>query len=313
MTKVLRFAGRETPPPVGPFADARLRAVLGALSWKFVTTDATFSHDYEYPDDVDDRREELARWCALVWLPEHELPEGADLAAFDLFDLETEALAYLDTHGGESLNRGLTLEEIWASQQLYWREPAGLLVTERFTEQPLSRVDDRLKIADSQALVYLLAGMLVGPIGGYEMTNVNILVTDGRSGHTIMLNGLNTVEYRHPRGDLVRAGWFSFHDPWPARSLLASERGYGVNVLEDVARPPFWLISPDDLNRVIVGFVLSLSDLQRMATLFQMLDLAEAAHRFNGRPLWVEDGDRPDQPFARLQLLLSDSGLSSPP
>jgi hypothetical protein len=300
MAEVLRFAGRETPPESGPFADAGLREVLGALSWKFVTTDATFSGDYVYPEDEEGRREELARWCAAVWMHEHELPVGPDLAAFDLFDVEREARAYLDEHGDDALNRGLTLEEIWGSQQLYWREPAALMISRRFSDQPLSRVGDLLMLGDSQALVFLLAGIFAGPSDGQEMLGVNVLVSDGRSGHTIVLNGLNTVEYQHPRGDLVRAGWFSFHDPWPARSLLAPEREYGVNVLEDVARPPFWLISPEDLDRILVGFVLSVRDLQRYAMLFQLLDLAETAQKYHKRPLWVEDGDRPDQPFARM-------------
>ena len=50
---------------------------------------------------------------------------------------------------------------------------------------------------------------------------LNVLVTDGESGHTIVLSGLNGVDFQHPRGQPVRRGWFSFYDPWPARSLLA--------------------------------------------------------------------------------------------
>ena len=104
-------------------------------------------------------------------------------------------------------------------------------------------------------IVWLLGGIclkleIVAPA-------LNVLVTDGESGHTIVLSGLNGVDFQHPRGQPVRRGWFSFYDPWPARSLLALERHYDgvMNVLEDISRPPFWLISPEELSKVVVGFL----------------------------------------------------------
>jgi len=133
----------------------------------------------------------------------------------------------------------------------------------------------------------------------------NVLVTDGKIGHTIYITGLNGIDFEHPRGTQVRAGLFSFHDPWPARSLLAPERDFsGVRALEDVTRPPFWLISPDDLEKVIVGYLLPIDGLPVFLDIFRTLNIVERMHVGSARPLWIDEySPDPEHPFGTLFAL----------
>jgi hypothetical protein len=176
------------------------------------------------------------------------------LRSFDIMSLAPQYRQYVATHGKSLFDRGMSVEEIWASQQLYSAKPMVLILAETFASQPHARVDPKF-ITTSQSMVWLLAAMCMR----FNVTSlgINVLVSDGRTGHTISLTGLNGVAFTHPRGTAVQAGWFSFHDSWPARSLLAPEHGYPVMVLEDITRPPFWLIAPQDLDKIVVGFLIS--------------------------------------------------------
>lgn len=310
-TPTLLFGGHEDTPPAEPDY-GRVGKLYEWLSWKYVTPDATFaaSQDLEQQkaDNPDGYRSNISRWAAKVWSQHNEMPTNAKLCSFDLMTLEPEFRQWIARHGQGLFEHGLSVEEIWTSQQLYSTKPFVVYLSEKYADQPTTRIGKLKHVAPSDSLVWLLATILLRlQITGRP--GFNVLVTDGSFGHTISLCGLHGVPFQHPRGDLVQAGWFSFHDPWPARSLLAPERGFGVRALEDVSRPPFWLISPEELNKIIVGFLISVDMRQSLNDAFQLLDFAMALHKHNGRPLWLEEDDEPAQPFS---LMLADTGGLTP-
>lgn len=310
VTPTLLFGGRDDTPQASPDY-GRFGELYKWLSWKYVTPDARFdiNQDLERQkvDDPEGYRGAVAHWAGRVWLHQNEMPTGAGLRAFDLMALEPEFRRWIARHGQGLFERGLSVEEVWGSQQLYSAKPMVVVLSEKYSDQPTARVGELKQVAPSDSLVWLLAAMLLRL--RVTAPGINVMVTDGNFGHTISLSGLHGVPFQHPRGDYVRAGWFSFHDPWPARSLLAPEREFGVRALEDVSRPPFWLISPEGLDKVIVGFLISVDMLSVMADAFQLLDFATALHKHNGRPLWLEEDDEPDQPFS---LMLADTGGLTP-
>ena len=307
MPTVVRFGGRAAAPASSPDA-GELAPLLEALSWKYTKADAVFA-PYALPaqGDREALAEDIASWAGRVWIHRHPLPPPAELRDFDILSLEPEFRDYIDAHGGTLFDSGLTLREIWASQQLYSAQPMVLFVARRYANQRLESVEPK-RVCDPADLVWLIGAMCTeldsrGP-------TLNVLVSDGRSGHTIMVAGLNGFSFVHPRGDTVGSGWFSFHDPWPARSLLAPERDFDrVRALEDIGRPPSWLISPADLDRVVAGFLLPVDVLPSLADVFATLDLVNAMHRGTSLPTWIEDPRRPDEPFA---LTLARKGSSSP-
>ena len=301
VVSAILFGGHEWLPP-GREELSRHTDLLSWLSWKFVTPDATFKTNFNFDEiretDHIDYRNYIAHWAGKVWFHSNEMPTGDNLRVFDLMSIEDEFRVYTHQHGGSFAEHGLTLEEVWATEQLRRAKPMVLILAEGYADQPLKRVGELLHTGRSESLVWLLAAMCVQ--NEVQSPSIGVLVTDGKLGHTIGLAGLNSIPYKHIRGDVVPAGWFSFHDPWPARSLLAPERNFGVRVLEDITRPPFWLISPSDFNKVIVGFLVSVDSLSGMLNLFARLDAAERAHRGSGRPLWIDDESKPEQPFSRL-------------
>jgi hypothetical protein len=303
MPRVLLFGGRRknaTIPESQSIPD-QLRELLAHLSWKYVTSDAHFpKFDYATVDDQE-LREDLAQWVGRVWCHEHGMPPDEDLAHFDLMALRGEFEAYVKTHGSATFERGLSLEEIWAAQQLYSREPMILLLNNRYANQPLTHIPHK-QLFDSDMLVWLLAALCIQ----FSIRNpsFNVLVSNQHFGHTVSLAGLNSVQFWHPRGIQIQPGWLSFHDPWPARSLLAPERNFaGVAAFEDITRPPYWLISPPDLDRVIVGFLLSPVMLSALLPYFQLLDMEASIRRMSPGsrlPMWVEDASRPDALFSAM-------------
>lgn len=310
-TPPLLFGGHDSAPPPEPDY-GRFRELYEWLSWKYVTVDPTFTvnEDLERQktEDPEGYKGNIAHWAGRVWFWQNEMPSGPDLRAFDLMSLESEFRHWITRHGQGLFERGLSVEEVWGSQQLYSAKPMVVMLARNYANQPTARIGELKHVTQSDALIWLLAAMLLRL--RVTRPGINVMVTDGSFGHTISLSGLHGVPFEHPRGDSVRAGWFSFHDPWPARSLLAPEHEFGVRALEDVSRPPFWLISPDDLDKIIVGFLISVDMLQMLKESFQLLDFAMALHKHSGRPLWLEEDDKPDdQPFS---LMFADTGGLTP-
>src|SRR5207302_6254338 len=115
-----RPSTRSARTPVG---DA-LTALLGQLSWKYVKEQAEFDPPKPVDDlALDELREKIGHWAGRVWFQSNEMPVGEELQAFDLMSLKAEFRKYIRTHGQGVFNEGMTIEEVWASQQFYSTTP----------------------------------------------------------------------------------------------------------------------------------------------------------------------------------------------
>jgi hypothetical protein len=303
MGETLRFGGRPSISPAPVAVGNDLNPLLRELSWKYVKQEAEFDSNRSMTDlPADELRGKIAGWAGRVWFHSNEMPTGAALRAFDIMSLEGAFRKYIRTHGKGLFDYGMTFEEIWASQELYSAKPMAAVVARRYANLLTTRMEPT-RIQNPQAIVWTLGAMCFQLPRLLDGQGFNVLTTNGNIGHTISIKGLNGIDFDHPRGTRVRAGWFSFHDPWPARSLLAPERNFsGVRVLEDVTRPPMWLISPEDLDKVIVGYLLPI-DIAAPAFLdiFRLLDFVEKVHAGMRQPLWIdEQSPDPEQPFGML-------------
>lgn len=239
-------------------------------------------------DELDPRNCDAAlwHWIGRVWIHENPLPEGEALSQFDGSSLDTEFREYTKRRGMDYLGRGgLSLEECWATGQLRCSEPSVLFVEKHYAAGLPSHVA-RIEL-HSEQLVWLLADFCFRL--NLSRPTFPVLVSDGSAGHTIAMAGLSGIGYRHPRGFTVRPNWFVFTDPWPARSLLAFEQNYaGAKAIEDISRPPAWVIAPEDLNRVIVGFVLTYRQVELMSDSLRSMETVSSYPQ--NRPLWSTFG-----------------------
>jgi hypothetical protein len=236
-----------------PIKDDLLGAFLGCVSERFSKEEASFP-PYKVPERGSVKmKDDIAAWVGRIWMHQNPFPTGPTLAAFNILSLEDEYLNWLDRHGPELFEYGLAVEEIWVCQQMHDQTEYTVVTCDRFVEELTPRIQNKL-ILDAPTLVWLLAALCVK----FDVSSgFNALVAHGEISHTIQLRGLNSIEFDHPHGDVVIAeGWFTFHDPWPARSLLTRTcADVPITVLENIAMPPYWLISPQDFSRVIVGFL----------------------------------------------------------
>lgn len=306
----LRFGGQKelpkrsdltsTPDPLAP--------LLAALSWKYGTNDAKLE-PFMLPESGSTKMKEyLAHWVGRVWIHQNKLPTGARLNSFDIFGLESEFRDYIAKHGTDLFDYGMTVEEILLSQQLHDATPYTLLLAKRYEDYATSRITDKFTL-ESEVLVWLLAGLCINL--GIDRPLLSVMTTNGEIGHCIQIGGLNGIDFIHPRGNThIPCGWFSFHDPWPARSLLASKQDFTeIDIFEDVSRPPLWLISPADLEKVIVGFIFPKSLSTELNDLLLAVGKLEKNRRNAEIPLWIECPEKPDQLFP---LLLAMHGGKTP-
>ncbi len=245
-------------------------------------------------------------WAAIVWLANNKMPDAKSLANFRLEQLRDEYMSYLREKGTDIFKTGLTIDECWGSAQLLYSKPATLFINFNYVNQ-IDNETPRIAL-NSQQLVWLAADLscnsIHGPSGAgsiYDFPGLPILVSDGRRGHTIGVRGLSGIRYVHPRGEAVTEGWLCFTDSWPARSLLAPERNFaGVRALEDISRPPAWLMSPKDLAKVIVGFVLPNDAMPMFANQFNLLNEISALHNHETGPMYCWPGNESAEPFGVL-------------
>jgi hypothetical protein len=281
MASVIRFGGRNNLSKATSGAGA-LAPLLSRLSWKYVTDSPKY--DPFQIDLVDETvfRNALMLWVGRFWIHDNSMPTGDALRTFNMMSLAREFRDFVATNGDGFLNEGLTLDECWGSAQLLHAQPVHMFVSKRFETELGKHVP--AVFLHPQQLVWSLAAICLE--FGFNRPTFPVLVTDGFDGHTIMMTGLSGIGYEHPRGQFVDGGWFSFHDPLPSRSFLALEQGFaGAGALEDVSRPPYWIISPDDLNKVVVGFALSKDRLNALRNVFMTLNAISAS--------WVRVSARP--------------------
>lgn len=67
----------------------------------------------------------IAHWAGRVWFHVNKMPTAGTLRSFDLMSLADSFRKYIRAHGEAVFDEGMTVEEVWASQQLYdacpWR------------------------------------------------------------------------------------------------------------------------------------------------------------------------------------------------
>jgi hypothetical protein len=287
----LRFGGRKglaggehAEPPT----DETLELFLGWLSKKFVLTQATFSPHQIPSSGSAEMKDDIAHWIGRVWMLDHPLPDRAHLSSFDILSLEKEYVAWIHQHGASLFDDGMAIEEIWFSQQLHDRKAYTVVVCDRFVKELTGRIDQS-RVLDAQSLVWVLGAMCAHPLIDVS-TGFNVLVAHGETAHTISLRGMNSIRFDHPRGDVeVPEGWLTFHDPWPARSLL-TQSGVEprITVLENIAMPPYWLISPEDLAKVAVGFLFPTEDFDIVEDMLVALTRWRVDPTSRERPPWLE-------------------------
>jgi hypothetical protein len=257
----------------------------------------------------DELKEAMAHWAGRVWFHAHEMPDLKALRSFDLKTVQRPFRKYVREHGESFLDIGMTVEEIWASQQLYSAAPILVIISPRFADLLTPRIEPT-RVHSSQAIVFTHAAMCFSTTAA-DGGSYPLLVTDGEIGHTIYIQGVNGITFEHPRGVEVQPGWLSFHDPWPARSLLAPERNFaGVQVLEDVTRPPRWLISPADLDKIVVGHLVPIDALRALHGIFVGLEAVIESHARSSQPLWLDpyEGDK----YPMFRFLFEASGHVAP-
>ena len=294
MSTSIRFGGHYSVPMVRGGA-GELTPLLTELCWeKYVRDTAEFdgSADIDKLDKIN-YQALLMHWIAKVWLHGNPIPLEARktldstrevLRKFDATLLEPKFREYVRIHGRDFAREGLNLEEGWVMNELGRSQPCVLIVERRYAANLGPHVS-RMELHTEQVL-WLLADLcfrmeLSRPV-------FPVLVSDGFHGHVIKMGGLSGIRYKHPRGITVEQDWFVFEDPWPARSLLAFEQNYGgAKAIEDVSRPPAWVISPEDLNRVIVGFVLEYDVVDALGHMFRTMKTVSSG---SVRPLWKTFG-----------------------
>jgi hypothetical protein len=268
-----------------------LTPLLTKLCWgKYVRDVAEFDSPLDI-DKWDERNYKVAfwHWISKVWIHEHPLPLEAQssleakreaLRKFDAASLEPTFREYVKNHGTDFGRVGLDLEDGLVMNELRRSQPC-VLVVERRCAANLGPHVSRIELHTEQIL-WLLADLCFRM--EFSRPIFPVLVSDGFHGHVIGMGGLSGIRYKHPRGTVVGPDWFIFEDPWPARSVLAFEQNYGgAKAIEDVSRSPAWAISPEDLNRVIVGFVLTYDEVDKLADMFRSMSTVSSG---SVRPLW---------------------------
>jgi hypothetical protein len=288
MARTIRFGGNSSSQMVrGGAGD--LAPLLTVINWKKYVNDSPQFGRHDSIESLDslDRRNYMAcfqHWVGRVWIHHNPMPTGEEIAHFDMMSLEAEFRSYVKLQGTEFNKTALDLEECWATAQLRDAKPQVLFVEKHYAADlgpNVSRVE-----LNSEQLVWLVAEICFR--FHLNEPKLAVLVSDGYRGHTISVAGLSGIGYMHPRGIKVRPDWFVFADSYPSRSLLALEQNFGgAKAIEDVIRPPCWVVAPEDLNRVIVGFVLSFPEIEFLGDFFQCLRQISFE---NHSPLWSTFG-----------------------
>jgi len=138
-TPTLLFGGHGDTPQVAP-DHGSFGALCEWLSWKYVTPDATFAVsqdlDRRKADDPAEHRSNMSRRAAKVWSQLNEMPTGAEVHAFDLMALEPEFRQWIARHGQGIFDRGLSVDEIWTSQQLFSVKQFRVILSENMRTSP---------------------------------------------------------------------------------------------------------------------------------------------------------------------------------
>jgi hypothetical protein len=130
--------------------------------------------------------------------------------------------------------QGATVVQVWRFLALFGREPWAVVAHELPPEQ--TEGITRLVQSSPARVVQILKAMQALQ----DHVNAVTLHFDGQTGHCIRITSHDTIRDR-----------FTYHDPWPERSLLCKENNLaGVDAQPEGSR---WSVSAQELQRVIVA------------------------------------------------------------
>lgn len=212
---------------------------------------------YELPQSVHEVFQEFGHYIATIWVHQNEVPESAEaLSIFDPVLLIPEYKAYIASGGKVETERGLTLEETWMLSQIFKKEPLICLLNTQQPPQPSNRITRKILLTPDKIIEVLQKAFPVRlnshDIQGQTQRWGNLspiyqmLVFDGVSGHCLSLIGIDR-----------RTTSFVYWDPWPGSSLLCRGQNVGnVAAVPCLSGERFWLLTPNDLERVIYAVLL---------------------------------------------------------
>ena len=202
---------------------------------------------------IDAMFQGFGHFLGTIWVHKNEVPTNTQsLATFDPVSLIPEYKAFIANGGHVPTHRGLTVEETWLTEQLFFREPLIVLLNHEQPPQPTQRVTRKTLLAPGDLIAFIQRAFLdledwQDIDQGQKRTfSYTMLVFDGKSGHTVVLLSIDQ-----------NTGAFRYFDPWPGRSLLCRENNSaGVAAAPCPSGKRLWLITPNDLKKVIYAVMM---------------------------------------------------------
>lgn len=197
------------------------------------------------------------------WIYEHTPPNTADeLARFDVREAIKDYRAYLSAGGLAPVDDAFTIEEAYLVTQIAAQKPLVCLLNDEYSEIEVARIG-RIRLLPAAEMVRTLEQSYkvkldtrgnipdqVRQAGGLCPMYLT-LVYDGKSGHCIVLTGID-----QETGRLV------IWDSWPVRSLLCEGQNEAGVVAEPVSDDfSYWSISAAEARRVFCAAFVPCDDL----------------------------------------------------
>lgn len=208
---------------------------------------------------------ELQRYIHKVWVHEHEMPQDEEALVTIREQVQKDFEEFL-AHGGETPQRGSTLEEAYFGFQISLRTPCVCLINNQQPPQANTRIcrkafldphilmaclvraleSDTFQLALHRSMVGIspFMGLKVGEWGSMFET----LTYDGEIAHSIMVLDIDPQTHH-----------IIFYDSWPGNSLLSrTENNTGTAAIPYINRKGerLWMITPDDLEQIVYAVMM---------------------------------------------------------
>jgi hypothetical protein len=205
----------------------------------------------DVPADLFQR---FTHYIGQIWVNEHEPPtDAATLATFDLLSIKPDYDHFLAAGRRVDYTRGLTLEEAWLSTQLAFRQELICVIAEEANATSLNRIV-RKAVMPAASVCELLAAALERETADRQDPHVQTFTYGDGVGHVVAF-----VAYDRS------ASIYTYFDPWPGMSLLASWVNKEVTSVVPAPGPErLWLIVADELPSIMYAVMLPMPLWQRL-------------------------------------------------